>query len=272
MDDPILFNPDNRLLGGATGDLSLYGGQSDPKFSVHQARDDAPSSQGPAAQGMPGAIPTAAPNADLGESISPGGSGETVHQGGGAPAPSAFLITSPETAFDPVTLVSAASPAGAPSVLSDWNPASPGAGSTNPAQAGAADAADAMHGAVTGTAAAMLDDLAGTASGIAAGALSPIADTAGTVLHTTIGAVDDTLDGLAGSDPLGGVATLVSLVSVSDMFDLNPVDAPLVEAVVDPGLGVLDTLAGEELLPDTLLGAHHDDGLLGGHIDHPLGL
>ena len=39
MDERILFNPDNRLLGSSTGDLGLYGGQTDPGIDVHPLRD-----------------------------------------------------------------------------------------------------------------------------------------------------------------------------------------------------------------------------------------
>jgi hypothetical protein len=284
MDDPILFNPDNRLLGGATGDLSLYGGQSGPKFSIHQARDDAPSAQEPSGDAVPGAVPAAAPADEPAARLSPDDSPEPVIHGAGASTPAAFLITSPGSSFEPLASATpAVSPIGTATGISDWNPASHGAGSTIPvldkvAAADAIEVADATPGIVTGTATAMLDDLAATGPSIAM-AVPPIADTAGAALHATVGAVEDTLgavedmlDGLAGSDPLGGVATLVSLVSVSDMFDLNPGDAPVIDAAGDPGLGVLDTLAGEETLPDTLLGTHHDDGLLGGHLDHPLGL
>jgi hypothetical protein len=298
MNDPILFNPDNRLLGGATGDLSLYGGQSDPKFSIQPARDGAPSSQEPAAGSVPGTVSASAPTSDLAAPISNSVTDYSADSGAGMLAPSAFLITSPQATFEPV--VTTAPATGTGQVMSDWNPAPHGAGSPIPVlnQADAtapsdgsdatapsvaidavADNAAAMldgvvgtAGLVTGTAAALLDELADVPAAVST-VISPIADTVGSTLETTIGAVDDTLEGLAGSDPLGGVATLVNLVSVSDMFDLNAVDVPLADAAGDSGLGVLDALVGEELLPDTLLGAHHDDGLLGsGDHDQPLGL
>lgn len=298
MNDPILFNPDNRLLGGATGDLSLYGGQSDPEFSIQPARDGAPSSQEPAAASAPGTISAAAPTSDLAASISSGATDHAADSGAGWLAPSAFLITAPETTFEPV--VTTAPATGTGQVMSDWNPAPQGAGSpisildqadaTAPSDGIDATAPSIAMDAVAGNAAAMLDGVASTASVItgtaaalldeladvpaaASTVISPIAETVGSTLETTIGAVDDTLEGLAGSDPLGGVATLVNLVSVSDMFDLNAVDVPLADAAGDSGLGVLDALVGEELLPDTLLGTHHDDGLLGsGDHDQPLGL
>jgi hypothetical protein len=86
------------------------------------------------------------------------------------------------------------------------------------------------------------------------------------VLSATISAANDTLDDLAGTDPAGGVATLVSLVSVADMFDLNPVGAPTIEQVADPGFAMLDALATDVLLPDALLGGNHADA--GGLLDH----
>ena len=84
---------------------------------------------------------------------------------------------------------------------------------------------------------------------------------------------------LAGADPEGGIATLVSLVSAADMFDLQPTNAPSAETTdSELGFDLLDTLADADTGLGALLGGdhHHDDagGLFGGHGDpaHPLGL
>ena len=100
----------------------------------------------------------------------------------------------------------------------------------------------------------------------------PITDGVVSVLTATAGLVDDTLEGLAGSDPLAGVETLVSMVANSDSFDLAPVVAPLLETGSDTGLGLVDTLLGEESPADALLGGPHDAGGLFDHHDNPLGL
>jgi hypothetical protein len=335
MADPILLNPDNRLLGSSTGDFSLFGSQGDPRFSVHGARDEAPVSQAPDAAAI-----NAAPPAPIGESAPASGAAPAI----AAPsegeaqssaislAPQSFLIA-PQTAdFSPVqgSLGEVASP-----VHSGWspvafdpgspNPASAGAGSSSPASNGAVDGApgatslDAVTGAATallndlvepagsatsalspitttaeglvdtpietvqdalaaapqdvviGTAASLLDDLAEPA-GLVTGAPPPLTGVADGLIAAT-GAVDDTLDGLGGSDPLGGVATLVNLVSVSDVFDFRPVDPPMPDAAGDPGLGILDALVGEDA-PEPLLGVGQEDsGPLGHPLDdNPLGL
>jgi hypothetical protein len=94
--------------------------------------------------------------------------------------------------------------------------------------------------------------------------VSPLLDTTGDLVTATVGAVGETLDGLAGNDPAGGIATLVSLVSVTDLFDLHPVDAPVADEG-DLGLGLVDALA-DGGLSETLLGDHHDGSDLG--LDH----
>lgn len=109
--------------------------------------------------------------------------------------------------------------------------------------------------------------------------LEAVGDAAAPVIEAVVGGVGDTVDavgdtlaGLGGSDPEGGVATLVSLVSVSDMFDFAPVDAATPEPAADSSFGVLDTLAGDLL--DPLLGGDQGDAGLFDHGDshHPLGL
>lgn len=81
----------------------------------------------------------------------------------------------------------------------------------------------------------------------------------------------DTLHDLAGTDPAGGVSTLLSLVSVGDVFDMHQVD-DADDAATGGDTAMLDALAADMPVVDPLLGDHHDsdNGTLGdGHaIDH----
>lgn len=100
-----------------------------------------------------------------------------------------------------------------------------------------------------------------------------LVETTGSTVTAVVGGVTDTLSDLAGSDPEAGVATLVSLVSTADALDLQPLDAPLLDTVVDTGLDLVDTLAAEDGLVGSLLGGgDHDGGLFGHDSDHSLGL
>ncbi|MES2987712.1 MAG: hypothetical protein V4808_07385 [Pseudomonadota bacterium] len=254
MDHPILFNPDNRLLSSATGDFGMYGGQSDARFSVHEVSDDAAVSiSGSAAANVPADLAASDPSTPVAPQADAGASDAVPDGGSGALAPQSFLITPSVTEFAPVqhvTLDDASAP-----VQSDWAPSAPEALASAPALDAPEPVATILPDSpLMGPAAGLLDELA-------------TAPEAPGVLTSAVG---DTLEGLAGSDPLGGVATLVNLVTVSDTFDLTPLVAPLFETVSDTATDLLDGLLGAE----SLLGDLHDDGLLGGHIipDHPLGL
>jgi hypothetical protein len=348
MLDRILFNPENRLLGSSTGDLSLYGGQVDPTLAIREAGDgglpveardgDASGDISPATSSPAGDVASAVPAGTLSEATGNAGAGSTIPH----------LIASPlalSPGVSPVQFESGAAP-----IVTAWQPGVPlptGAGSLTPALANAAaappDQASAaptdtlIHTAPAGAAMLaaaalapvaavapalgdlttapvllatnlieatlthvenvaaeagqlvgnlvttplftpppLLDDLGDITSSVL-GAVPPLveglSDVAGgpinattDLLSATVSGATDTLDDLAGADPAAGVATLVSLVSVADMFDLNPVGAPTIEDAADPGLALLDTLAADGLLPDALLGGHHED--LGGLLDH----
>jgi hypothetical protein len=121
-----------------------------------------------------------------------------------------------------------------------------------------------------GAAQAPIDSLAGA---VANPVTATIADTAAPV-EAAVQPVADAA--LGGTDPAAGVATLVSLVSTADAFDLRAPGTG--DSHIEPAASVLDSLAGELVPADALLGdAHHDDGLIGTldtdhHIDLPLGL
>jgi hypothetical protein len=276
MLESILFNPDNRQLGNSAGDLSLYGGQSEAAFSIPQAPDPPPEMDGGAI--VQSVSPSPGPaNGTIGAPTGPADSGADDRP---ETAPATSFLTSPVTAMPqplPPDLSEGISP-----VQSAWSPAAPGAGAPSSfLQQGGAQSGDAPLGITqvaspAGSVAEAAEPAFHTVSDLleAPAIAAPLLSTVGDVATVTVGAVTDTLEDLAGTDPLGGVATLVSLISVSDMFDLHPVDAPMPDAPADLGFGMLDMLAGD-LLPDPLLGGAPDhDGALGlDHVlDHPLGL
>ena len=266
MIEPILFDPQNRLLGASAGDLSLYGGQSHSGFSVHEARDDRdPAPATPASGAAEGArVPDGgSPGlADAPASIDPA---PEPMSGGATAASTPFLLAPDLPPLHPALLDS--DQASETPVVSSWSPIATGAGAPAFFAAPAAPSSG-------GVAEDGLATIVSTEVFHLPGAAGPLAESATGTVSLTLGAVDDTLSDLAGTDPLGGVATLVSLVSVSDMFDLHPVDAPVADVPADLGLGMLDTLIGDDLLPDALLGAegHHDGAAIGDALDHALGL
>ena len=315
MDDRILLNPGNRLLGTSTGDFGLYGGQSDPSIAVHAVHG---SDTGELARISDLSAPEAGTAAMLISSGAPPHAQPIFvpqENGGAASITLASLgLLSSAQPFH-IAAVEDISP------MPDWSALAPGAGAPRPVFDSAGNLDDSI-GADAGAASALTSPVPGVADGALAatigsidealanagtlldgaqetvqgavtttldlvdakltGALGAVDDVAsvlggtGHVVSATVGTVDDTLSGLAGSNPLGGVATLVSLVSVTDLFDLHPVDAPVPDTTGDLGFGTLDALVGDTPLPDALLGTgdHHEGGALGiDHLlDHPLGL
>lgn len=154
-------------------------------------------------------------------------------------------------------------------------------------------ATDAL-GEVTAAAGNTVTDLTDTADGVAAAAGGTLGEvtaavgpaaaataatttgTAATVTDAVGGAATLTLDpadlALGGSDPAGGVATLVGMVEAADQFDLGQTGTG--PAPVTEGGSILDALAADEA-PGALLGVDEGgDGLLGGghQDDHDGGL
>ncbi|MFC4257372.1 hypothetical protein GRI97_17280 [Altererythrobacter xixiisoli] len=74
--------------------------------------------------------------------------------------------------------------------------------------------------------------------------LDTVTDTVAAVTAPLVDPVADTLEGLAGADPAGGVATLTSMVSAADVFAVSD-DAPTEIGLADGigSLGMLDMLA-----------------------------
>lgn len=102
--------------------------------------------------------------------------------------------------------------------------------------------------------------------GVAAAGL--VGDATDAIAHatTTVGEATG-LDGLSGSDPAGGVATLVDMVSTADTFALSHAAAPEAEAAPS----ILDALAADEA-PPALLGDHAHDATDAAHAVDPHGI
>lgn len=105
-----------------------------------------------------------------------------------------------------------------------------------------------------------------------AGFTAPIAATVGPLADAAMSFVEDDLAGLPGTDPLGGVATLVSLVSADDVFDVA--ESSPDSFINTPAPDLLSTLASDAPPESPLLGDHDDgDGALAGLThDDPLGI
>lgn len=114
-----------------------------------------------------------------------------------------------------------------------------------------------------------VDTLAETAAGLTATAAAPAVAAIDTLAETAPGLAATALpdDHLGGSDPAGGVTTLVSMVETADLFEIAP--SPADTPVIATGGSIVDTLAADAL-PDALLGdAHHPAGtLIPDHVDH----
>jgi hypothetical protein len=118
---------------------------------------------------------------------------------------------------------------------------------------------------VTATAAQLVDTVTDTAEAVATAPLD--AASAGPLAGTVLPLVEDDLSGLDGADPPAGVATLVSLISISDVFDVS--DGPAAEQVAPiDAPGLLDTLAADVPIEDALLGAGDHDGSVLGEQPH----
>lgn len=283
MFDPILLTTDNRQLASGTGDFGVYGGQSEPGVSVHAAPDaTSPSdidSAGPGHTAL--AVEAISIASSVPISFSPADDAASVL------SPVSYSVAAPMLwQGEPVVLEASPAPEPLPTATGAGSPvpvdmlvqpAAPehasGDAAPTSSEGAATPEAPALapgDGLVSGTVAPLND----VTSDLGTGKVSPLLDLTGDGTDTVIGGVADTLSDLAGSDPLGGAATLVSLVSVSDMFDLRPVEAPTVDATSDLGLGLIDTLVGEAAPAEPLLGiGHHDDAHgLGDTLDHGLGL
>lgn len=127
----------------------------------------------------------------------------------------------------------------------------------------AAAAASPIAPAVEAVAPAV-EAVASTAQQIASAPLE--AATSGPLADAAAPEVEDAREGIAGTDPAAGVATLISLVSISDVFDVGE-SAPASDSAPILLPPLLDTLAGEVPSDEALLGGGPHDG---GGLDSPL--
>jgi hypothetical protein len=287
MHDRILINPENRMLGtSGTNDFSLYGAPSDPGMTVRPSPSPDPAVPGSAA---PAATPQDAATASI----------------AAPPAQSSPLDTSGDVHAPPFaqpSALAAASPIGSPPDASGSEGGgapvtyAPGGDRGDPgdfativgydhapnAEAGQADLSSSLdisalaapvlsaQSPSASEQAALLESVSGTVSlvtdGLTPSMGEPVPEIAVAVsADDTLGAIDDGVEDLLGSDPAAGIATLVSLVSVSDVLDVQETGTGTVDAAQDLGAGLLDTLAADPF--DT---PAHDDAQDHNQAEHAL--
>jgi hypothetical protein len=252
----ILIQPDNRLLGWSMNDLTLYGGQPAPGVTIGRPGEVQSYPQ------LSSRLDAAAPEA---RDTAPGSAIEsdpTAVNPEPAPANSAADIQPVHLTAAPVSgegpYLSGAS-ASAPMLFTPSHAASQPTGQaphsadlTAPAPAESTLTAPLIqHAPVPGAGHIVHDTLP---------ALEPL------------GAVTDTLDGIAGINPSAGIGTILDLMKTADVFELRATTTDLIDHGTAP---ILDTLAsdisdGAPLLGDIV--AHHDDGGLLGGLDTHHGL
>lgn len=255
-----LINPDNRLLSWATNDFSLYGGQPVPgTVTTHApAPANAPTAFSPGSSGD-SALPSVANFALSPASVLTEGRDTSEQGAGSAPPPTA--LHGPDPAAVSPTPEAAPIPQGSSEVLP--------ALASSPVPAPIEDAAQPIP------LAADTHPVAGTPHDLTAAApitpvldlLATASDHTGTVVTDTLGSVagiaghalgGETLDGLGGIDPAGGVTTLVTMVQSADIFDLQTPGGND-GGIILSAASVIDALATDQDAGAALLGdAHHD--------------
>jgi hypothetical protein len=294
MEDRILINPDNRMLGNSgSNDFSLYGAPADPLLTIGAANsarfsdNPAPAASADSASGDPIAPNAAALEDQAGPSLAPladASSSAPI----AAPAPAIATPGAVEPAVSGGSLIPAPAPAPAATVmaLDDTALAAPVLAlpppATNPAfepvEVAPLEAAPVAAAGVTDAQPEPLPQTALPSDVLTEGPQAALAGlTAGIAPAEALSPALDGVEDLLGTDPAGGIATLVSLVSVSDVFDVSEAGSDIVQ-VAGP-VDLLDTLASDvpDLAPpavddeaepaETLLGSVADP--LGG-LDDPL--
>jgi hypothetical protein len=268
----ILIQPDNRLLGWPTNDLSLYGAQMEPGVRIgpaasptvsDTAESSARVSSGPAAE------PAADPHPANAVSGSPSAAvpGDTPQSGSPALAPATVIsyIPAERTAMPDEGVLPGGQPAPTAFIAPIPGPASPGDSAADPAPPHAP--------ASPGVAASVLApaEMANPLTASIADADASIAHVMAHApvlppLETAADEISELLDGMRGLDPAAGIGTIVDLMKTADIFELRAADGDILDHGVTP---ILDTLGIDALEAPSLLGENdlHHDGLLGGALD-----
>ena len=285
MDDRILIHPDNCMLSSSgSNDFSLYGAQPDPASSRDSAADPAAAdipqegqsaaARAPDAQDAPPA-PAAAPLETSPDAL-PLGSFAAPQPAAlvAAPAPAPFAegtsstgSLTPQAAAPPLAparaqatapvapaqadaapagaVISVIAPAAAPEALAASPTAAvaeatPALAETLQAAPAAVEAAAETVSSTVGAAQPLLEAVP------LAPAQAAVADVVAMVAPAeSVDPVEDGVQDLLGSDPAGGIATLVSLVSVSDVLDVREAGSEPAPAGGDPLVQFIDTLAAD---------------------------
>lgn len=221
MLDSILFNSENRLIGGAAGDLGLYGATSDTSVAIHAAQQGG--STEPEQGSATGTAPATASSFELDDFATPAQLGRFFVGDDAAGSSSSTIgllsVASQQAPTATVAEVQPTQPVPAP--LAEWAPAVTGAGSFTQSIAPAPSAApstapttdslaklESLHDAPFATPLVLVGGvLSGTVSPLLHGAgeliegvVSPLGDIAGGLLAD----VGSTVSGLLGDDGLGG--------------------------------------------------------------------
>ncbi len=295
MVDDILFRPDRDWLASSgAGDIALYGAPSDPTVNVRAA--EAPALDITDKGGSPVPSPelsgTGAPRqvaeVDTGSTlpnIQPEAASSALAPTAFAPAQNAFAPTDPSIADGGASIPRPApasgltsrgemEPAKAAPVISD--PDGPGLAALAPVGAPTALVEEAIAplglgapvlGSILPAAAPLIESVLESASSLIGDILPDAGDLGLPALPLDAVQVqadslaDDATD-LLGADPAGGIATLVSLVSVGDILDLRDAGAEAGDA--DPPIAMIDALAADLITTDPLQAETEgdDDGAL----------
>lgn len=260
MVDDLLFRPDrNWLTSSGAGDLGMFGPLPQAIFAPANEDVEAAAEASQTANSSPPANDGSSEAMATGSVVDnnlPSAAGETD-------AIPTTLIASPVTltptnvadGFDAPAMLAAGQVGG--SVISSLTPQ---------AQAQSSDTALASHQSEATPALAapaspltvptIIDPVAQAISLPADDALEGVSEHISTTVAAADALVGEAQD-ILGSDPTAGIATLVSLVTITDLIDLR--DAGAETATIDAHLAMLDALTGDAITVDPLFAETHDD-------------
>lgn len=233
MPQPILLDPVHRALAAnGHGDLALYGAPAHPDFSIRPI--------GPPADAVADASDGAAPPSASGGSLSPTSPAvlpaSLSNHLGDAPALA--------HALQPIVL-----PAAAPAAIADQS--IPASLTPIPLSQHAAAVADTPGQT---EAPAQAEPPVTVLDGLEAPVIQ-LAPAGGLPLD----AVGAQVGELLGSDPSAGIATLVSLVEVTDLLDLRDAGAEAAGGTVDAASALLDSLSADLIIVEAPADHPFDD-------------